>query len=85
MQSARMVTLPFILFELFPMELCAAQKSCPLYNLKIAQAIFTKLYTNINKHDMTRRVQERLLCLIYFLSYFPWNFVQHKNRVRSII
>ena len=24
------------------------------------------------------------LCLLYFLSYFPWNFVHHKNRVRSI-
>ena len=26
MQSERMVTLPFILFELFPFELCASQK-----------------------------------------------------------
>ena len=33
-QSARMVTLPFILFELFPFEFCASQKSCPLYSLK---------------------------------------------------
>ena len=84
MQSARMVTLPFILFELFPFELCASQKLCPLYNLKTIQAIFTKLYTNINQHEMTCRVQEWLLCLMYFLSYFPWNFVPHKNRVRSI-
>ena len=22
-------------------------------------------------------------CLLYFLSYFPWNFVHHKNRVCS--
>ena len=29
-----MVTLPFILFELFPLELCASQKPCPLYNLE---------------------------------------------------
>ena len=33
-QNARMVTLPFILFELFPLELCASQKPCPLDNLK---------------------------------------------------
>ena len=33
-QSARMVTLPFILLELLPFELCASQKSCPLYKLK---------------------------------------------------
>ena len=33
-QSARMVTLPFILFELFPFELCESQKSCPLYHLR---------------------------------------------------
>ena len=24
------------------------------------------------------------LCLLYFFSYFPLNFVHHKNRVRSI-
>ena len=35
-QSARMVTLPFILFELFSLELCASQKPCPLNNLKTA-------------------------------------------------
>ena len=35
-QNARMVTLSFILFELFPLELCASQKPCPLYNLKTA-------------------------------------------------
>ena len=35
-QNARMVTLPFILFELFPLELCASQKPCPLDNLKTA-------------------------------------------------
>ena len=29
MQSARMVTLPFILFELFSLELCPSQKRCP--------------------------------------------------------
>ena len=58
MQSVRMVTLPFILFELFPLELCASQKLCLLYNLKTAYAIFTKLYTNINQHEMTCRVQE---------------------------
>ena len=33
-------------------------KSCPLYNLKTAQALFRKLYTNINQHEMTCRVQE---------------------------
>ena len=36
MQSARMVILPFILFELFSLERCASQKPCPLYNLKTA-------------------------------------------------
>ena len=56
MQSARMLTLPFILFELFPFELCASQKSYPLYNWKTTRAIFTKLYTNINQHEMTCRV-----------------------------
>ena len=29
-------------------------------------------------------MQEWKLCLLYFLSYFPWNFVHHKNRVDSI-
>ena len=28
-------------------------KSCPLYNLKTTQAIFTKLNTNINQYEMT--------------------------------
>ena len=54
-QSARMATLPFILFELFPLELCPSQTSCPLYNLKTALAILTKLYTNINQHEMRCR------------------------------
>ena len=58
MQSARRVILPVILFELFPLELYASQKLCPLYNLKTAYAIFTKLYTNINQHEMMCRVQE---------------------------
>ena len=31
-----MITLPFILFELFSLELCPSQKPCPLYNLKTA-------------------------------------------------
>ena len=44
MQIARKVTLPFILFELLPLELCASQKPCPLYNLKTALDIFTKIY-----------------------------------------
>ena len=34
MQIVRMVTLRFIIFELFSLELCASQKLCPLYNLK---------------------------------------------------
>ena len=59
-------------------------KSCPLYNLKTAQALFRKLYTNINQHELTCRVQEWQLCLLYFLSYFPLKPVHHKNRVRSI-
>ena len=59
-------------------------KSCPLYNFKTAQALFTKLYTNINQHEMTCRVQEWYLCLLYFLSYFPLSFVHHKNHVHSI-
>ena len=50
-----MVTLPFIVFELFPFELCASEKSCPLYNLKTTYAIFTKPYTNINQHEMACR------------------------------
>ena len=84
MQSARMVTLPFTLFELFPFDFCASQKLCPLYNLKTAEALFTKLYTNINQHDMTCRVQNGYSARLYFLSYFPLNFVHHKNRVRII-
>ena len=42
MQSERMVTLHFILFELFSLELCPSQKPCPLYNLKpgrVAQSV----------------------------------------------
>ena len=35
-QSARKVTLPFILLELFSLELCPSQKPCPLYNFKTA-------------------------------------------------
>ena len=39
-QSARMVTLPFILFELFPLELCPTQKQLSmtiLYQVMIVQ------------------------------------------------
>ena len=72
MQSARMVTLPFILFELFSFELCASQKLCPLYNLKTTQAIFTKLYTNINKHKMTLQ-SARIVTLPFILfELFPF-------------
>ena len=53
-----MVTLSFILYELIPLELCASQKSRPFYNLKTPEAIFTKLYSNINQHEMACRVQE---------------------------
>ena len=38
--------------------LSVCHKSCPLYNLKTAEAILKKLYTNINQHEMTCRVQE---------------------------
>ena len=64
-----MVTLPFILFELYPFELCASQKWCSLYNLKTTLAIFTKLYTNINQHEMKCRVQEWSLPFIHFESF----------------
>ena len=63
--------------------LSVCHKSCLLYNLKTAWALFAKLYTNINQHEITCRVQEWYLCLLYFLSYFPLNFVHHKNHVRS--
>ena len=39
------------------LSVCLSQ-TCPLYNLKTTYAIFTKLYTNINEHEMTCRVQE---------------------------
>ena len=48
----------FSTFWVISFELCASQKSCRLYNLKTTQAIFTKLYTNINQHEMMCRVQE---------------------------
>ena len=58
MQSTRTITVPFILFELFQLELCPSQKMYPLYNLKIVQDIFTKLSMNINQHYMMRTAQE---------------------------
>ena len=30
------------------------------------------------------RAECKNLCLLSFLSYFPWNFVHHKNCVRSV-
>ena len=43
-----MVALPFILFELFPFELCASQKWCPLYNLKAAEAIYSQNFIQVS-------------------------------------
>ena len=45
MQSARIVTLSFILFELFPLELCPSQKQLSmiiLYQLTTLTDIFTR-------------------------------------------
>ena len=42
MQSTRTITLSVTLLELFPFD--SVTKSCPLYNLKTVQAIFTKLH-----------------------------------------
>ena len=44
MQSARIVTLSFILFELFPLELCPSQKQLSmtiLYQVMIVQLLIT--------------------------------------------
>ena len=44
MQSARIVTLSFILFELFPLELCPSQKQLSmtiLYQVMIVQLLTT--------------------------------------------
>ena len=44
MQSARIVTLSFILFELFPLELCPSQKQLSmtiLYQVMIVQWLTT--------------------------------------------
>ena len=50
MQSARIVTLSFILFELFPFELCPSQKQLSmtiLYQVMIVQLLttFTDIFT----------------------------------------
>ena len=37
-----------------------------------------KLHININQHQMTCRAQKAEHLHLYFLSYFPWNFVHHK-------
>ena len=50
MQSARTVTLSFILFELFPLELCPSQKQLSmtiLYQVMIVQWITTCTLTDI--------------------------------------
>ena len=44
MQSARIITLSFILFELFPLELCPSQKQLSmtiLYQVMIVQLLTT--------------------------------------------
>ena len=57
--------------------------TCPLYNLKTVQAIFTKLHIKISIN--IRRGAERKnhnSCIYTFLSYFPLTLSQ--NSVRSI-
>ena len=49
-RRARIVTLPFILFELFPLELCASQRQLSmtiLYQVKIVQSLIylTDIFT----------------------------------------
>ena len=57
-QSARMATPPFFTFWVISLWTLCIKKSCPLYNLKTTSAIFTKLHTNINQHEMTCIMQE---------------------------
>ena len=64
MQSARTITLAFILFELF--ALGSVTKSCPLYNLKTVQAIFKKLHINIRTLEDVQSTKTIILAFILF-------------------
>ena len=61
MQSARTITLEYVLFKLRPFEVLSCiplkfvisssvTKLCPLYNFKTVQDVFMKLNTSINQH-----------------------------------
>ena len=84
MQSARMVTLPFILFELFPFELCASQKLCPLYNLKTTEAIFTNfIQTSTN---MSRRAECKNSNSVFILfELFPLELCPSQKQLSMTI
>ena len=83
MQRARKITLPFILFELFPFELCASQKSCPLLTWKPPE-LNSRNFIQISISMRWRAECKNGNSAFYTLSYFPWSFVHHKNRVHSI-
>ena len=58
--------------------------SCPLYNLKTVQAIFTKLLININQHQTTCRAQKTITLAFIRFELFPLELYQSQNRVRAI-
>ena len=72
MQSARIVTLSFILFELFPLELCPSQKQLSmtiLYQVIIVQWLttLTDIFTRY-KLIVCMKLQEFLLEIVFNVS-----------------
>ena len=65
-QRAKTVTLAFLLFELFPLELCPSQKTCPLFNLKTVQDIFMKLYEYQSTLDNMQSARTITVAFILF-------------------
>ena len=85
MQSARTITLAFILFELFPLD--SVTKSCPIYNLKAVQAIFTTLHININISRCAEcKIHNSCVYTFWVISFGTLSVTKscHKKRVHSI-
>ena len=58
-QSARTITLAFILFDLFLLELrLSVTKSCPLYNLNALYNILMILDKNVEQDETTFHLSE---------------------------
>ena len=77
MQSARKVTLLFILFELFPLELCPSQKQLPMNILNQVMIVqwLTTLTDIFARHKLIvcMKWQEFLLEIVFNVSV--WNCI----------